>query len=307
MAKRLFYSVGSVLLDDIVFPDGQTHMAVLGGGATHAAMGMRIWDDAVGLVASIGRGLPASLEQDLGRVFDLKCMQKADTATPRGWQLYEFDSSRTEVFRTDINEMLDIIPQPESLHPTYAKARGIHLHCEAPDQLQKWIKHLRRNGSDLLLWEPWEPYCLPENRAQIQKLVRNLDVVALSLPEAQQLMELGDPQQIVKQLLTDGANIVALRMGKHGSLVANAHGEIYRIPVYPVEKITDVTGAGNAYCGGFIVGLEKTGALFQAGLYGTISASLVLENIGALLPLEGLRAEAERRLEYLNTLSRQED
>ncbi len=51
--------------------------------------------------------------------------------------------------------------------------------------------------------------------------------------------------------------------------------------------------------GGFLVGLEKTGNILQAGLYGTVSASLAVENMGALIPLEGLRDEAERRLEEI--------
>src|SRR5262249_30927918 len=61
----------------------------------------------------------------------------------------------------------------------------------------------------------------------------------------------------------------------------------------------DVTGAGNAYCGGFLVGLAETGDLGQAGRYGAVSASFALEQFGAVFPLEGLRARAEQRLEAL--------
>jgi hypothetical protein len=50
--KRFFFSVGSIILDDIVLYDGQTRMGVLGGGSTHAAMGMRVWADQVGLEAT---------------------------------------------------------------------------------------------------------------------------------------------------------------------------------------------------------------------------------------------------------------
>ncbi len=37
-------SISSVIIDDIVLPDGTTYMAILGGGGTHAAMGMRVWE-----------------------------------------------------------------------------------------------------------------------------------------------------------------------------------------------------------------------------------------------------------------------
>jgi ribokinase len=68
------------------------------------------------------------------------------------------------------------------------------------------------------------------------------------------------------------------------------------VPAVPVAGIVDVTGAGNAYCGGFLVGLAETGDLGQAGRYGAVSASFALEQFGATFALEGLRARAEQRL-----------
>jgi sugar/nucleoside kinase (ribokinase family) len=66
-----------------------------------------------------------------------------------------------------------------------------------------------------------------------------------------------------------------------------------------VEKIVDVTGAGNAYCGGFLVGLAETGDLAQAGRYGAVSASFALAQFGAMFPLDDLRDRAEQRLSIL--------
>ncbi len=53
-----FIAVGSIYLDDIVFPNGRTVMGVLGGGAAHAAAGMAIWGQRGGIVACVGRDLP---------------------------------------------------------------------------------------------------------------------------------------------------------------------------------------------------------------------------------------------------------
>jgi hypothetical protein len=49
----------SLILDDLVFPDGRTAMGVLGGGGPQAAFGMKLWTEKVGLVSGIGRDLPA--------------------------------------------------------------------------------------------------------------------------------------------------------------------------------------------------------------------------------------------------------
>ena len=56
-----FVCTGSVILDDIVFPDGRTEMAVLGGGGTHAAAGMNVWDVRPGLLGAIGYDLPDAI------------------------------------------------------------------------------------------------------------------------------------------------------------------------------------------------------------------------------------------------------
>jgi sugar/nucleoside kinase (ribokinase family) len=68
-------------------------------------------------------------------------------------------------------------------------------------------------------------------------------------------------------------------MGANGSIVAG-QGQCWQIPAVPPAELVDVTGAGNAYCGGFLVGLgEKLGVL-EAALYGAVSASFAIQQFG---------------------------
>jgi ribokinase len=60
-----------------------------------------------------------------------------------------------------------------------------------------------------------------------------------------------------------------------------------------------VTGAGDSFCGGFMVGLATTGDPIRAALYGTVSASFAIEGYGALYALGADSTEARRRLVYL--------
>jgi len=83
----MFISIGSVIIDDIVMPDGTTHMGCLGGGGVHAVMGMRVWSEKVGLVANIGRDFPSSLMNKLEKAFDVQGLIKRDMSTIRAWQL----------------------------------------------------------------------------------------------------------------------------------------------------------------------------------------------------------------------------
>ena len=51
---------GAFTLDDIVLPDGTTHMATLGGNCVHAATAVLVGGAAVAIVARLGEDFPAS-------------------------------------------------------------------------------------------------------------------------------------------------------------------------------------------------------------------------------------------------------
>ena len=104
----MFISIGSIIIDDIVMPDGTTHMGCLGGGGVHAVMGMRVWSEQVGLVANIGRDFPSSLMDKLEKAFDVQGLVKCDMSTIRAWQLFETNGTRREVLRTDLNEFKEL-------------------------------------------------------------------------------------------------------------------------------------------------------------------------------------------------------
>jgi sugar/nucleoside kinase (ribokinase family) len=187
-------------------------------------------------------------------------------------------------------------PRPDELPAEYAGARGVRLECDAPDPLREWLARLRAAGCARVLWEPWNVFCRPENRALFGRLAPLLDVFSPNLLQARRLTGREDPRDVLTALLDAGVRVAVLRMGAAGSLVA-ARGEApVAVPAVSVSRIVDVTGAGNAYCGGFLVGLAETGDLGQAGRYGAVSASFALEQFGALFELADLRERAEQRL-----------
>jgi sugar/nucleoside kinase (ribokinase family) len=293
---RYYFSVGSIIIDDIVLPDGQTHMGVLGGGAAHAAMGMRVWSEQVGLVSSVGEDFSEEHRKALRSAFDLHGLVCHGAPTVRAWQVFEADGQRTEVFRTDFEEFLANAPTPEQLPGVYDNARGVHLLSGVPELFLDWVKILRLRGVELILWEPWDIYCQPENRAEFRRLLPLVDVFSPNLTEARHITGQMDVEQVAKALLSYGVKCVAIRMGENGSLIADNEGQLHSIPAVKPDKLVDVTGAGNAYCGGFIVGLSETGDSLTAGQYGSVSASLALEQYGAIYQMVNLTQKAQARL-----------
>jgi len=80
-------------------------------------------------------------------------------------------------------------------------------------------------------------------------------------------------------LLREGASIVAVKLGKKGCYVTNGK-EGYLIEPYEV-KVVDTTGAGDAFCAGFLYGLIKGKDLYECGRLGNFVASRCITKIGA--------------------------
>jgi sugar/nucleoside kinase (ribokinase family) len=293
----LYISIGSVIIDDIVLPDGKTSMGILGGGGTHAVMAMRTWSDQVGLIAGVGEDFPQPLMHQLASAFDVTNILRRPYQTIHCWQVFEYNGHRSEIFRTPYEDFRLINPRPEEIPLSQLHVQGVHLHAEAPQPLMKWIARLRKAEAGFILWEPWEVFTHPDNLPAVRAILPLVDAFSPNLEEMREMTGLEDPGDIVHCLLDSGAKLVALRMGELGSMVGRAGEPLLQIPPVTVDAIVDVTGAGNAYCGGFIVGMVETGDPAQAALYGAVSGSLALQQFGAMIPLAGLAEKARGRLE----------
>lgn len=64
--------------------------------------------------------------------------------------------------------------------------------------------------------------------------------------------------------------------GENGSIVITHDGEI-PVPAYPVQRVVDPTGAGDAYRGGLVKGLVAGKTIEQAARMGSVIASFAVE------------------------------
>jgi sugar/nucleoside kinase (ribokinase family) len=294
--RPAYVCVGGIIIDDIVFPNGETRMAVLGGGTVHAAAGMLIWGQRPGIASRVGNDLPDSARQRLERDFDLHGLVRLDLPQARAWQLFEWDGRRTEIFRVDEVEPFLYGVTPEEIATAYRVVKGVHLLRDA-DDLRHW-RAVFPNAT--ILWEPGQAFMVAENADAFRAGLAHIDIVSPNLLEAQQVYGFTDPAALIGAMLDDGARIAALRMGADGSLAgARGYDHLFSLPAVPVPRIVDQTGAGNTYCGAFLVGWLETGDLRRAAGYGAVAASFALEVIGVADPpadLVALRGERWRWL-----------
>lgn len=82
-----------------------------------------------------------------------------------------------------------------------------------------------------------------------------------------------------KTLLKEGVSIVAVKLGGKGCYVTDGEGSHLAKP-YKV-KVVDTTGAGDAFCTGFLYGLIKHEDLYTCGRLGNFVASRCITKAGA--------------------------
>lgn len=275
-------------------------MSVLGGSGTHALIGMRVWSRSLGFVASVGTDISRSIYKDsldaLGGVDLRAVVRRENYQTARAWQLFEKDGTRTEVMRTDPGEFLDNTPRYEEMPDDYRTANGFHvLWGRDLDELSSLLAKLRKgNPTTCLLWEP-SPDHERGAPGQYMDILKQVDVFSPDLQQATSITGLEDVAAISSVFALWGARIIAIRMGDQGSYVATKDGTAWHMPAV-VKKIVDVTGAGNAYCGGLLVGIAEALDVPEAALRAAVSASFAMEQFGVPTFGDDLFEEATTRM-----------
>jgi len=123
--------------------------------------------------------------------------------------------------------------------------------------------------------------------SELQPLIRRCFAVMPNRTELKILTGKGYKEG-AEALLREGVEIVAVKLGKRGCYVTDGE-ESHHVQPFKV-KVVDSTGAGDAFCAGFLYGLLKDKMVRECGLLGNFVASRVLTKMGAR---NGLPREAE--------------
>jgi sugar/nucleoside kinase (ribokinase family) len=292
----------SVIIDDLVFSDGRTAMGVLGGSGPQTAFGMRLFADGVGLCGAQGGDFPADARAWLdGMGIDCAGMKHyPQLSSLRAWQITEWDGRRIQVWRSKPEEISQQLPlRYENIPPNYLAARGFFYGVHPHNPNLGVARRLRDHGMVVGI-EVFRHADRLLSGQEIHELASAAHILSPNLWEAETMLGPAAPEEQARRLNDAGAEIVALRMGEDGSLLrCAATGECVHVPAVATH-VVDPTGAGNAYCGGLIVGWVETGDLRTAGLYGAVAASFLVEQVG--LPPVGRddRTIAQERLRAIS-------
>ena len=320
--------IGGLREDYCITHEGEARSGVLGGNAVYAAAGAALWSESVGVIGRVGSNFPPDWLDEIARagpdIDGVKVLpdpqdtrtfyaylsmedrvdtnpnlhyQRAGLTLPKA--LIDYVSSTEGQWSKDAYGPLAI--RPEDLPDGAGAAAGAHL---APGD---FLTHsivpaaLREAGVDSVIVDPSVRYMEPEFRKDLPNLMKGLTAFLPSESEVLSYFQPRPPElwEMAESLAELGCPIVAIKRGAAGVyLWDQASRRRWHIPAYPAQPL-DVTGAGDAFCGGFMVGLSETHDVVEASLRGSVSASVAIEGTGALYALDAAPGLPEARLEAL--------
>jgi sugar/nucleoside kinase (ribokinase family) len=305
--------VGGLALDNVITADGARLIGRSGGNTLWASLGAAIFDSSVGIVARAGGDYPqTALDLLAGRGIDTGGVRRV--AGPHRLRIaYQHlaDGRRlqpvpaavlagipAEERSAFVDSTINAIdrrggdPEPADIPPAWLSGvRGWHLPLVPLAAHRLLVAALATPGSRLIADCP--------NRHEIK--VARLDVFLPSTSDLDIIAPGADPVGACERLLDATSTPIILKAGPAGVLVLGPDGLRQRVPSLPA-KVADPTGAGDAFCGAFLVGLDQTNDLIRAAMWGTVSASFAVESADALALAAVTPAQRDERVARLQTL-----
>jgi ribokinase len=288
--------LGNLLVDDIVLRSGQTLMGEPGGAVLHAALSASLWGLRTGVAAVVGDDYPQhALDALAARGVDLAGVRRREGPGGRTWLLHE-PRVRRCVHHLDAPPHEQVSPAAEDLPAGYRSAGAFHL---APMPLARQTELASAlDAAPFISLDPFE-LLWDHNLDDWAPLLSRVDAF---FPSEDELQIAADPVAVLPRLGGGRLRLLGLKGGARGGRLvqcaphdAQADGNSHVSWSARTTTVVDVTGAGDAFAGGFLAGWLLHGDVVRGVEQGVVSASFALEDWGARGLLAATPAAAEAR------------
>ena len=309
------FTTGGMIVDNVVSFDGTVHQGTLGGNGVYSAAGANLWLGQVGIVAVVPSNYPsqwldairnagidtagitareASVEcsewffyrSDGSRVDGLHaekgffeaCGFKSDQLTPEQSARFQERLQKRKSNGLDFSEFRRLHPVRAIDIPGAYLDRGVHIAPGPTDAQHDLLLNLRVPGRVITL-DPGS-YATDIRTGSWPVMLPLLDAL---LPSEKELLVMAPGRSHANGLAllrSAGVPIAGVKLGAAGALIDDgSRSGPAAVPTLSVDAV-DPTGAGDAFCGGFLAGLMSTGNALCATLCGTVAASFAVQSYG---------------------------
>jgi len=288
--------VGTVAFDSLETPHGAVDR-ILGGSAMFSSFAASFFTRPR-LVGVVGGDFPDDHRQILrDRGICLDGLQTDPAGKTFYWKgRYHADMNTRDTMEVHLNVLATFDPV---LPPVYRHTTHVFLANSSPAVQLKVLDQIDR--PELVLADTMD-FWITSTHDDLLKLLKRVDGLLLNDSEANLLTDESHMVRAGRKILKMGPKFVVIKRGEHGAMLISGDG-VYAIPAYPTEHVIDPTGAGDCFAGGIMGHLvahpegPREGRLRRAMAYGTVLASLCVEDFGPNRLRRTTRAEIDERLE----------
>lgn len=267
--------VGSVALDSVSTPYGKA-VEVAGGSAVYFSIAASIFSS-VRLVGVVGADFPTEYTDLLRRrSIDLGGLEVAAGETFRWQGCYGEDVNVAQTIDTKLNVFGEFKPK---IPAEFAQSDYVFLANIDPALQLEVLTQVERPAFSAM---DTMNYWLDQRRNEVAEVMASVDAVLVNEEELRQFAGIRNLSSAARSVLELGPKVVVVKKGEYGCAL---YGEdfYFATPAFPTEGVTDPTGAGDSFAGGFIGYLAARGAvdpgsMRTAAVFGGLMASFTVES-----------------------------
>ncbi len=260
--------IGHVSVDHIENVNGSNVQP--GGAALYAAVAAKTLSDDVCLISAIGKDYPF---MDALNMFPMRHLRffkmpstKFNIRYDERWEAHYLNAESGAGVKISSSLAASAKPPPNSI---------AHISPLPPARVQKIVRAVRKASPETKISvNTWIGYIKgSRNRRVLKELASEVDFFIMSDFEAKALAEVETLSTALRLLK---AKLLIVTLGELGAIITTETGEVRMVPAlsFPVEKLTDTTGAGDTWCGAFVAAYKLTGDLVKS-----VTAASVISSI----------------------------
>jgi sugar/nucleoside kinase (ribokinase family) len=299
--------VGSVAFDAIKTPYGEVGK-ILGGAATYFSLAASFFTK-VRVVGVVGEDFSEKEE----RVFHQRNIDITGIAHEKGQSFFwagEYGENVNEAKSLDTQLGVFATFNPQ-IPAAYKDTEYVFL-ANIDPVLQLSVRR-QMNGAKFVGGDTMN-FWINGHRHNLVQMLKAIDTLLINDTEAKMLAQDPSLPRAAQKILTMGPKALVIKHGEYGATVFFQEGAFgigrhpFRAPTLPIERVTDPTGAGDSFAGGFMGYIAAQGALTRevfkrAMFYGGVMGSFAVEAFGTERLQKLTREEIDDRYKIFRELT----
>ncbi len=251
-----------------------------GGSAANAIVGLARLGCKVGFIGKVANDREGKMQLDCLKGEGVDTSGIAEAPKGKSGSVMGFvdrKGARALYINSGVNDLVE----PREIKWEYvSQTKFLHLSSfvgEKSFRAQKKLLSALPDGVKIS-FDPGSLYA-QKGFAVIEPLIRNSYVLMPNVVELELLTGEADYRKGADYMMAMGVKVVAVKLGSKGCYVTDGQ-EMLSVEPFKVKAV-DTTGAGDAFCAGFLYGLIHEKSLYECGQLGNFVASRSVMAMGA--------------------------